>query len=209
MKKILFLALIAVTAFSCRKEPNLSQLTDDFLVGTLYEPSAQFASYQTYELPSYVAIVGSGTTNDTMLSTNQANQLLNQVRSNMNSRGYREAGANDTADLAMNIFTIKTINQTSIITPGSYWGYPGYYDPGYWGYYDSYYYYPFSYTYTYNTGTIVMEMVDLKNLTLNNNKLEIIWTSISNGILGTTYSNTQNALYAIDQSFTQSPYIQR
>lgn len=209
MKKSLLLLALVGALWSCRKEPNLTQLSDDFLVATQYDRYADFGSYSTYELPTYVALLGNGS-NDTMLSNSSANQLLNRIRQNMNARGYTEVQASANPDLAMNVFAINTQNSGSVVSPGSWWGYPGYYDPYYWGYYDSYYYYPFSYSYTYNTGTLVMELIDLKNDDQNNNRLVVIWNSLANGLLyNYTPSDIQNALTSIDQSFAQSPYLTR
>lgn len=209
MKKSLLLLALVGALWSCRKEPNLSQLSDDPLVATQFDRSADFSSYATYELPTYVALLGNGS-NDTLLSNSDANQILNRIRQNMDRRGYSEAASTDTGDLAMNVFVINTQNTGSVVTPGYWWGSAGYYDPYYWGYYDSYYYYPFSYSYTYNTGTLIMELVDLKNDDLNNNRLIVIWNSLANGLLyNYSATNMQNALSSIDQSFTQSPYLTR
>jgi hypothetical protein len=61
-------------------------------------------------------------------------------------------------------------------------------------------------TYASNTGTLVVEVVDLKNKTADN-KVKVIWSSY----MGDVYSSFDPAAQAedaIDQSFTQSPYLE-
>jgi hypothetical protein len=82
--------------------------------------------------------------------------------------------------------------------------YPNYYYPSYYGY-GSYYSYPYINTYAYNTGALVIEIVDLKNVTPDN-KVKVIW----NAYLGDVYSTidlTQQSVDAIDQAFIQSNYL--
>jgi hypothetical protein len=199
MKKLILFLAVAVTTLSCRKEPDLYQLSDDFIVATFYDKNASFNDLNTYYI--------SDTVGYSLLAPNKANQLVNQVKSNMNGRGFTLA-SKDSADLAVNMFVIKDLNRTDVISPGYWWGYNGYYDPWYYGYYDSYYYYPFTYSYTYATGTLVIELIDLKNNDANNKKLVVVWNAISNGVLsGSSFNNMQQGLDAIDQSFAQSPYL--
>jgi hypothetical protein len=208
MKKILLVSIVAFGLVACRKEPDLSQLTDDFIVATFFDRNADFDSLETYYVPSNVGYISNTHPNDSLLSPNKALQLVNQVKSNMSDRGFTSVDSSQSPDMAINMFVIKDLNRTDVVTPGYWWGYPGYYDPWYWGYYDSYYYYPYTYSYTYETGTLVIELIDLKNNDENNNKLIVVWNAISNGVLaGYPSSDMQKGLDAIDQSFQQSPYL--
>ena len=60
--------------------------------------------------------------------------------------------------------------------------------------YGSYYSYPYVNTYAYNTGALVVEIVDLKNVTPDN-KVKVIW----NAYMGDVYS----AIDLIEQSSKQ------
>ena len=65
--------------------------------------------------------------------------------------------------------------------------------------------YPYINTYAYNTGALVVEIVDLKNVTPDG-KVKVIW----NAYMGDLYSAldyTQQSLEAIDQAFVQSNYL--
>ena len=63
--------------------------------------------------------------------------------------------------LGYSSFTRQT---TQIIGTGGWYGggwYNGWWGPGYWGPYWNDWYYPYPVTYSYNTGTLIMEMVNL------------------------------------------------
>mgnify|MGYP003338424520 FL=1 len=211
MKRLLLFAFTLLLFSGCRKEPDLSQLSDDFLVATFFEKYTPFDSLNlhTYYISDTVGNISNKNNADTIIKPISTGvQLVNQIKSNLNSRGFNSVGLNNNPDVGINLFVIQDLNQSDVITPGYWWGYPGYYDPYYYGYYDSYYYYPFSYSYSYTTGTLVIEMIDLKHRDTNNGKLVVLWTGLANGILSDyTYQNIQNAKSAIDQAFTQSPYI--
>jgi hypothetical protein len=206
MKRTLLFLTVVVATLSCRKDPDLYQLTDDFIVATFRDKNISFDSLKTYYIPDDVGYISNTRPNDSLLSPSKALQLVNRVKSNMDQRGFVST-SKDSADMAVNMFVIKDLNRTDVISPGYWWGYNGYYDPWYWGGYD-YYYYPFSYSYTYTTGTLVIELIDLNDVSANNNKLVVVWNAISNGVLsGYPNNDMQQGLDAIDQSFAQSPYL--
>ena len=71
-------------------------------------------------------------------------------------------------------------------------------------------YYPYPVTYSYDTGTLIMEMVDLRQPVdqSNQNKLPVIWHAYASGLLyGNSHFNMQLTLNAVNQAFAQSPYL--
>ena len=65
-------------------------------------------------------------------------------------------------------------------------------------------------TYSYDTGTLIMEMVDLRQPAdkSNQNKLPVIWHAYASGLLyGNSHFNMQLTLNAVNQAFAQSPYL--
>ena len=60
--------------------------------------------------------------------------------------------------------------------------------------------------YEITTGTIVLDMVDVKNASTHQN-LPVIWTSVMTGGLGYSVDDVQLGINAINQSFIQSTYI--
>jgi hypothetical protein len=121
-------------------------------------------------------------------------------------RGYVEVPRNQKPDLAVNVIVVNDYNVFQQVVYPSYggYGYPGGYYSGYYGY-SSYYSYPYVNTYAYNTGVLIVEMVDLKNKTPDN-KVKVIWDAYM-GDVYSTLNRIQESVDAIDQSFTQSPYI--
>ncbi len=197
MKKFLILFAVVSAFTSCRKQPDYDTLTYKAIVVTNHDAKAVWASYNTYYLPGFVGEIGDDPL-DSILDAGQSAPILDAIRANMNARGYTETLNSNTADIGIDVVTITTT------TVGTY--YPGYWW-GYGGYYPYYPYYPYTYTYSYSTGTLIMDLIDLKNADDVTGRAGALWTSFSNGVLGTT-SDTKLAVDAINQSFVQSPYIQ-
>ena len=86
-------------------------------------------------------------------------------------------------------------------------GYPGYWGASYWGNWGGWYY-PYAVTYSYSTNSFITEMVNLKADEGEGKKLPVIWTSYLTGFeTGSKAINRTLAIEAVNQSFTQSPYL--
>lgn len=206
VKSICLPACIIATTMGCEPQPDDLTLLDEFVVSTNYEPDADFNAYLTYFMPvDTIGLVSNIASDDTIIvGQNYARPVVNQVKSNLNARGFQSVGRDDDPDLAINVYVLKNLNIFQEVNyPGSY-GYPGYYYPGYYGYY-GYNYYPYVSTYAYNTGVLVLEIVDLRNVTAQN-EVSVVWDAY----LGDVYSSvdlSQQTLDGIDQAFLQSPYL--
>jgi len=207
--RIFFLLIsLVVTLGGCRKEPMLGQLTNKPVVATYYDRATDFNRLNTFSLPPSVGLISSTNPNDTVLGAVKSAQILGRLNTLLVENGFASVLATQNPDMVANVFVVKDLNTVDVITPGYWWGYNGYYDPYYWGYPGSYYYYPYSYSYTYETGTLVVELIDLKNRAANNNKLYVVWNMLASGVLSESNGdNMQEALDAIDQAFEQSPYL--
>lgn len=205
LKQLLSILTIATLFVSCRKLPDPSQVSTDFVVYTNYDSKADFKSYKTFVLPPYVGAI-SDNPNDSILAANLGDPILAEVRQNLLARGYTEVNRNQAPDLGVAVTALKNIDIISAY-PGGWWGYPG--SGGcYWGYCGWYGGYPPYYpVYVYETGSLVVEMVDLKKIKPGVEKLSVLWTNWNGGALGDQSSNFQNAISSIKQGFTQSPYI--
>jgi hypothetical protein len=199
--------LIIAVGAGCEPQPDDIKLLDEFVVSTNFDPDADFNSYQTYYIPQdTIGLVSNLASDDTIIvGNNYARPVVIQVQSNMSARGYQSVDLTDDPDLAINAYVLKNLNifQDVNYYPGAY-GYPGYYYPGYYGYY-GYNYYPYVTTYAYNTGVLVIEIVDLKNVTPQN-EVTVIWDAY----LGDVFSSvdlSQQTLDGIDQAFFQSTYL--
>lgn len=199
----LLLALAASVLAACRKEPDLSTLSSNFVVQTDRDPAANFGSYKTFYISDTIAYLSSNK-NDSILVDDNAKTVVNTIKDNLTKRGYTFVPRTSHPDLGINTVAIKDIT-VGIVYPGYWWGYPGYWDPWYWGWYYPYYY-PWTTAYAITTGSVIVEMIDLKNADAND-KLDVIWTINLNGALGSSSTNTTLAVNGINQAFVQSPYV--
>jgi len=200
---VFFFGFLTLT-FSCRKDPDFNQLSTNFTVITNLDSSANFRDFHTYYISDTIAWVG-GKDDDSILYDDNSKLLVQTVKDNMNARGYTFVSKNSNPDLGFNMGAVKTTT-VSIVYPGWWWGYPGWWDPWYWGWYYPYYY-PWSVAYAVTTGSVIVDMVDLKDA--QSHRVEtIIWSAVANGALGSsTSTNVQRGVDAINQAFKQTPEI--
>ena len=207
MKKILLFLSLAALFTGCYKEPKTGQLSNDFVVLTNFDSAINFKDYKTFVMPAYVGLI-SNTGTDTILDPQYGDTILGLIAKNLENRGYLEVPNNHQADLGVGVMALKEVTIYTGWYPGSWWGYPGW-GGCYWYYCGWYPWYPPYYpTYVSQTGSLIVELVDLKNITAQpKNRLDVIWTNWNGGALGSSATNLQNALNSINQAFIQSPYI--
>src|SRR5262245_58517066 len=184
MKKILLFGFVLVAFSSCRNLPDFDELSYKAIVVTNHDSAANFASYQSYFLPGSIGSIGDDP-DDTILDNGVALPILNAIDANMQARGYVKENNPLLDDLALNVVTIKVTNIATM--------YPGWWYGWYGWYYPYYPYYPYSYTYSYSTGSLVIDIVDVKNVTPGQDRAKVLWTNFSTGVLG-VYSTTALAV---------------
>lgn len=204
MRQILLLsAIILMLTVSCSKSPDFDQLSANFVVATNTDPATTFSNYKSYYISDTIALA-SGSTTDTIWFNTDAQTLVATVKQNMAARGFQLVSKGSNPDIGINVVAVKNIN-IGVVYPGWAWGYPGWWDPWYWGWYYPYYY-PYTVTYEVTTGTIGLDMVDLKNAN-NKQKLTVIWTAVMGGALGLSGNDLQNGVTSINEAFAQSPAV--
>jgi len=207
MQKIIgFLVVGSLCCWSCNTEPDNLRLFDEFVVSTNYDKDAAFSTYATFAIPTdTIGFISNTNPNDTIMVANSANDfyprlVLQEVISNMNDRSYTRVDRTQNPDLGVNVYIVRDLNVSQQVI------YPNYYYPSYYGY-GSYYSFPYVNTYAYNTGALVVEIVDLKNITPDN-KVKVIWSAQ----MGDVYSPVnliEQSMDAIEQAFKQSNYLNR
>ena len=122
--------------------------------------------------------------------------------------GIRDSLDKESADLGIQVsYIASTYYFTGYTQPEWWWGYPGYWGPSYWGNWGGWYY-PYAVTYSYSTNSFITEMVNLKADEGEGKKLPVVWTSYLTGFeTGSKAINRTLAIEAVNQSFTQSPYL--
>lgn len=208
--KLLFLTILAGSLIlgSCTKYPNASDRTlEDMVVITQYDTKANFSDYTTFAIPDSISVITDTDSGRVMNST--TNLVVNQIVQNMTARGYTRVASNQNPDLGFNVSFFKNTNVT-VYYPGWYWGYPGYYPPDYWygGWYGYDYYYPYYPTYvtTYSVGSLVIDMVDLKNANPITQQISICWTGYIRALLSGDHTSAE-ITGSIDQAFIQTPQL--
>ena len=186
---------------ACRKSPDTSRLSTEFVVQTVRDPEADFGSYHTYYISDTIKLSTSNP-NDSIWSDLQSKQLIDAVKANMTAMGYTLVGKGNNPDLGVSMSAIKDLN-LGVIYPGWWWGYWG----CYWGwcYYPPYYPW-YGMIYTIPTGTLILDMIDLKNANVDQ-RLTIVWGAVMSGGLGNTGNDLALGVSAIDQAFDQSGYL--
>jgi hypothetical protein len=158
-----------------------------------------FVAKATYAMPDrIVKITGDIQEGDnpTFIPDVNAQKMLARIDDNMKALGWTKVALSANPDLLLAPAAWET---TTIFYWYDYWywWYGGYYP--YWPYYP-----PVSYS-SYTTGTLLMTLIDPKELGANGNPVNQ-WTGAINGLLTNSYNATRvNA--AIDKAFTISPYL--
>jgi hypothetical protein len=200
--KHFWIAALGLATVACQPEPDNLKLYDELVVSTNFDPQAQFGSYATFAMATDTIGFASNQTADTILThadSELVRPIISKMRSNLEQRGYSQVAREDGPDLGVNIMIVNNLNLFQQIV-----------DPGYYNYYygySSYYYYPYVETYVENTGTLVLQIVDLKNRNANN-EVKVVWTAYL-GDLISTVNRLEQTEEGIDQSFIQSPYLQQ
>lgn len=214
MKKIFPFLLVVLFLASCQKDPDTSKLDDDFVVFTNHDKNANFKSFSTFYIPDSVLLIGNDK-DPKYWTANEADNIITTLVKNMEMRGYARTLERDSADLGVQISYVQSTHyfaDYNYDTPYWWWNYPGYWRPGYWGPYWNNWYYPYPVVYSYSVGSLLAEMIDLKDpvTEASETKLPVIWTAYMSGLIsGSDQINIQLSVRAIDQAFVQSPYIKK
>ena len=209
MKKFLVLAISLIALASCEKDPDMSQLDSDFTVYTDYDSSTDFSNFTTYCLPDSILVPGDGMKNS-YWKDESAQRLISAAAEAMDSLGYKRVTNPDEATLGLQLsFTQMRTHVTDFVGGGMY---GSWWNFAFWGPYWGGWYYPYPISYSYDTGTLMMEMVDLTKRTAatddEKQELTVVWHAYADGLLyGSSRINLQLALRALNQAFTQSPYL--
>jgi hypothetical protein len=211
MKKLFVIASLFCVFVSCRKYPDFDELTYKPIVVTNHDAAIDFNNYKTFFLSDSMTQIGDDR-NDSVAPPSIGDPINSAIVTNMESRGFVRVASPALADIGINTAVIKITTTVQTYPPGYWWGYPGYGGCyygycGYYPYYDYYYGGYYTYSYTYSTGSVLVEMVDLKYIDTVANRLNVVWTNFNTGVLGSTTQNISGAVSSVNQAFTQSTYL--
>ncbi|QOI97090.1 MAG: DUF4136 domain-containing protein [Flammeovirgaceae bacterium] len=193
----------------CNLEPQLGELVKDMVVQTQYDQTSInasqniFTTYATFTIrEDTIGFVSTRYTNTYIVDgtgDDFVKPVSRLVRDSVLASGFTKVAPTANPDFAVNVTVLDNFNFFQTIT------YPAFY-PGYYGYYG--YYYPFVSTYYSSYGTLVIEIVDVKNYAANGNKYKVIWKAYM-GDLYATIDLKAKTMEAVTQAFKQSPYISK
>lgn len=167
------------------------------IVGTFYDPEANFSSYKTYAMPDTVAHINADGTSTDMRGEYDA-LILSQVAANMSAIGYTRVDNPDQSDM---IVTLAIAREGYNLN--SRYDYGDQYGSGY--DYGSGTYYGGGTGYDIETGTVIINMADHKKTV---DSASSIWVGLINGVVEQSYTNTSRRLIElINRCYTQSPYL--
>jgi hypothetical protein len=168
------------------------------VVLTSHNESYDFVAKATYAMPDkIVKITGNLSEGDApeFIPPATATLILDRIATNMANLGWQRVAVNANPDL---LLTPASLETTTIYYWYDYWywWYGGYYP--YWGY-------PPVYYDSYTTGTLLMTLIDPKDLAANGNPIKE-WIGAGNGIMTSGFD--ANRIYsAIDKAYELSPYL--
>lgn len=209
MKKLIYVLIAVFALTSCREDPDLGDLSSDFLVFTNYDGKADFNRFTRYYMPDSVMVIGD-TKDPEYWTGSKAADILKAYEDNMRPAVMSVRDDKSEADVGLQISYVQSVAYFVDYRNPYWWNeYPGYWLPGYWGDW-GYWYYPYPVVYSYSVGSLLTEMVDLSTSPSADRKLTVVWNSFLSGLLsGSDAFNMELTVRAINQSFVQSPYLVR
>lgn len=201
--KLLFLPLLALLFAACEQNPDTDKLDDDYLVYTNYDKNADYSTINTFYAIDSILLISSQNT-PTYWNNASSERIIEEFRKNMSDYGYAEVETPEEADAILQLSYVSTTYYYYDYVNGNPWwnSYPGYWNWGGWGWY-----YPYSFFYSYSTGSIIGELVNTIPSAVEKDKLTVIWNSYICGLLNGNTLSMSRTLSAINQAFTQSPYL--
>ena len=201
------LALTAIACCSCQKGPSTSGLRKEYLVYTAHDTATDFQQIETYYLPDSILVIGNSDRTE-YWKDDDAQEILSVVADRMNAAGYMRLDERSEANVGLQLSYVRRVTYfVGYDNPCWWWYYPYYWAPGYWGNWTGWHY-PYSVYYGYTAGSLLLEMVDLEADQQSGKKLPVIWDSFIGGLLTSDEAlNLERTLDAVEQAFTQSPYL--
>lgn len=199
-KKILKIGFILSGFLLWGCYPNGPDYVEELdVVLTSHNASYDFVSKTTYAMPDKIVKItgnlGEGEEPEYVPSAT-GNLILDRIATNMTNLGWTRVSKESKPDLLLTPGSLETTTIYYWYDYWYWWGYGSYYP--YWGYP------PVSYS-SYTTGTLLMTLIDPKDLETNGNPIRQ-WTGAGTGIMVSGFD--ANRVYgAIDKAFELSPYL--
>ena len=171
------IGVIILLSSGCRKDP-LKDLSDQEsrVYITQRDSTVNFSSFNTFSIADSVAYIN----NQQLVTRFTAvdSLFISAVKNQMIARGFVLVPRNQNPDLGITISRIYSTYQ-GIVDYSNY--YLDYWDPFYWGYTGSSYYFPSYYgVYQVTEGSLSIDMLNLKNASTTN-QIRSVWNGLIRG----------------------------
>jgi hypothetical protein len=190
-----------LVATACRKDvlKNLSNEESRIYI-TQRDSTVNFATFNTFSIADSVAYIN----NNQMVARYSAvdSQFIAAVKAQMQQRGFVLVPKNQKPDLGITVSRVYSTYQGIVEYSNNYYDY---WDPFYWGYGGSSYFFPSYYgVYQYTEGALSIDMLNLRDAPTTN-QIRSVWNGF---IRGSGIFDTQNVSTQVQALFNQSPYLQ-
>ena len=204
-----FLSLPLLLA-SCQKDPDTDLLSEDYMVYTAHDKGFEFASASTFFLPDSILLIGSADEKAKYWNDDDAHTIVARVAQNLTDRGYVRSAEKEEAQLGLQLSYVKRATYfLGWDRPHWWWYYPYYWSPEYWGAWQGWHY-PYEVYYGYTAGSLLVEMLNLEADATISPQLAVVWNTFIGGLLTSSNKvNMERLLNAVNQSFEQSPYLDK
>lgn len=211
-KTLLYLLVgwLAATGVACQHEPSTSDFYGDYMVYTDHDTEIDFGAFTTYFLPDSILLIGNRHKAE-YWKDERAQRIIAAAVNGFDAAGYQRVDDKTTASFGVQM---SYVEQVTYFVGYDYaywwWYYPYYWNPGYWGSWWDGWHYPYYVQYGYTAGSLLMEMVDLEAEASEGTPLPVVWDTYIGGLLSSSERvNLDRAVTAVEQAFTQSPYLKR
>ncbi len=162
-----------------------------------YSQDNDFSKMKTYAMSDSIVKVTDDQLLTQFIKQSNAALITSRIRQNMAAYGWTEVDESQSPDVVILNAAMET---TYISYYYSYWGWYGYGGGLYYPYYPPYYS-------TYTTGSLLVQMLDVKNLGPEDQGT-MVWTGLINGLMsGSSASFSTRVNKSLDQLFAQSTYL--
>lgn len=210
-KNLLLMLAMTSALISCQKEPDWEDMDNEYIVYTQRDEAFDVDAHQSYFVPDSILLIGDSE-EAVYLKGSDAERVISSIVRNMDDAGYTRVKEKEDADLGIQLSYVSCTDYfiSYISSPYWWWGYPGYWDPFYWGGYWGGWGYGFPITYSYSENSLLGEMVDLTSSKGENEKLPVVWNMYINGdISGYKRFDCNRMIRGIDRAFAQSAYFKK
>lgn len=203
------LMVAALLMGACEKNPDTDDLDNNYLVYTSYDTAAVFSDFSTFFAVDSILVIGGSSQNKAEYWNNSSSQtVVTAFADNLIDAGFTQVNDKANASLGLQLSYVTSTYYFAYSGNSPWWNSYPYYWNGYWG--NGWgWYYPYPITYSYSTGSIIADIIDLKHTSAASTKVTVVWTSYICGLLSGGSLSLQRTLSAIDQAFTQSPYLKK